>query len=284
MSVTASTCQTDDLPTSLDLNAGDDTTPYIHDILMINEDFVAIDKPEGFFVHPPEDARQRKFVDPAKVVLSHLRRQLGLYLYPVHRLDVATSGILFFALSKEKAREYCELQEAGRIEKTYQLVCRGWTADDFQVDLPLELDSTHIPVHALTSFHSLARFEVESVPGGKYPRSRYALLKASPRTGRWHQIRRHLNRVSRPIIGDNDHGDSRHNRYFREKFGIGGLCLRACASTLHFKDGRDLTVEAAPTAKWRKIHAFVETHEVKNPDLTSGTQIATRSDVASLPK
>jgi tRNA pseudouridine65 synthase len=253
--------------------------PYQHDILYIDEHFVAIDKPEGFFVHPPEDARQRKFVDPAKVVLSHLRRQLGLYLYPVHRLDVATSGVLFFALSKEKARQYCELQEAGLIEKTYQLICRGWTEDEFEVNLPLELDSTQVPVQSLTTFKSLARFEVEALPGGKYPRSRYALLQASPKTGRWHQIRRHLNRVSRPIIGDNDHGDSRHNRYFREKFGIGGLCLRACASTLTFKDGTHLAVQATPTEKWQKIFDFIQAHEVKTPDLSAGTSLTPRSDV-----
>lgn len=248
-------------------------------VLSICEDFVVIDKPEGYHVHPPEDDHQRKFVSPEKVVLSNLRRQLGLYLYPVHRLDVATSGVLVFALSKEMARAYSRLQDLGRIEKTYHLICRGWTEDEFDVDLELELDSTKAKVPSLTKFRSLARFEVEALPGGKYPRSRYALLEARPVTGRWHQIRRHLNRVSRPIIGDNDHGDSRHNRYFREKFGIGGLCLRATQSRLDFECGRQETFAAEPTPKWEKIYDFVRAHEVHAPDLSSGGSCRPRMDL-----
>lgn len=254
-------------------------TEFQHRVLSICEDFVVIDKPEGFHVHPPEDAHQRKFVNPEKVVLSTLRRQLALYLYPVHRLDVATSGVLIFALSKQIAREYARLQDLGRIEKTYHLICRGWTEDEFTVDLPLELDSTHVPVDSVTLFRSLARFEVDAIPGGKYPRSRYALLEARPVTGRWHQIRRHLNRVSRPIIGDNDHGDSRHNRYFRETFGIPGLCLRAVRTRVHFENGRLEDFAAEPTEKWRRIYNLVHKHEVHAPDLSSGARCAPRSDV-----
>lgn len=258
-----------------------DTVFGAYRVLSIDEDYVAVDKPEGHFVHMPEDPGQRRFVDPNKVVLSHLRRQLGQYLYPVHRLDVATSGVLIFALSKECARTYCDLQAQGRIEKTYELICRGWTEDQFQVNLPLELDSTQVPVQSQTDFENRARFEVDSVPGGKYPRSRYALLRAFPRTGRFHQIRRHLNRISRPIIGDNDHGDSRHNRYFRESFGIQGLCLRAVELTIHFNNRTPLTIQAPTTPKWQKIYKLIQATEVHNVPLNqaSGTQTHPRPDM-----
>lgn len=259
------------------------SSDFQYPVLSICEDFVVIDKPEGHHVHPPEDESRRRFVNPENVVLSNLRRQLGLYLYPVHRLDVATSGVLVFALSKETARAYARLQELGRIEKTYHLVCRGWTEDEFDVDLPLELDSTKAPVASLTKFRSLARFEVDALPGGKYPRSRYALLEARPVTGRWHQIRRHLNRVSRPIIGDNDHGDSRHNRYFRESFGLGGLCLRAVGTRLCFENGRVEEFRAMATPKWERIYDFVRAHEIAAPDLSSGGVCRARADVPGLP-
>lgn len=228
-----------------------------YSVLHIDQDFVAVDKPEGHFVHPPEDRSQRRFVRPEKVVLSNLRRQLGLYLYPVHRLDVATSGVLLFALSKEKAAEFAKLHSLGRVEKTYHLVCRGWTEDQFCVDLPLELDSTGALAESRTEFESLARIELGGLPAGKYPTSRYSLLRATPVTGRYHQIRRHLNRISHPIIGDNDHGDSRYNRFFRENYGIQGLCLRAVNLKLRFHDDSDFEAQAPQNLKWQLIEKLM---------------------------
>lgn len=231
--------------------------PKPYRVLHLNSDYVAIDKDEGDFVHMPEDPGQRKFVRPERVVLSNLRRQLGCYLYPVHRIDVATSGVLIYALSSEKAREFSELLQLGQIQKTYHAVCRGWPEDDFEVALELKSDSSGLMLPARTEFTVLQRFETEGLPNSPFPRARYSLLEARPITGRFHQIRRHLNRVSYPIIGDNDHGDSRHNRFFRQTFRISGLCLRATQLSLPQKDNSTLEIKAGQNSKWKGIDDLI---------------------------
>lgn len=239
-------------------------------ILHWDHDFIAIDKPEGYFVHPPEDARQRRFVRPEQVILSQLRRQVGRYLYPVHRLDVATSGVLVFALSSDSAQQFSQWHGADLIEKEYAVIARGWCEDKFTVDVPLALDSTGAMVPSHTDFQTLARFETPGIPNGKFPTSRYCWLKALPRTGRFHQIRRHLNRVSHPVIGDNDHGDSRHNRFFRETFHIQGLCLRAVRLKIQLGQEVRLNVEAPSNEKWQSLAKIAQQYAAAGVQVSEG--------------
>lgn len=183
-----------------------------------------IDKPSGFHVHPPEINAHK--VPRRKIILHQLRDQIGQHVYPVHRLDVSTSGVMVFALSSEAAREICFQFESQRVQKTYWAVVRGHMEPEGVIDLPLESDSSGLLVEARTEFRTLKRIELPFAVG-PYPTSRYSWIEAMPRTGRFHQIRRHLNRISHPIVGDAQHGDSRHNRFIREEYGISGLCLRA---------------------------------------------------------
>lgn len=230
----------------------------IYRILHQDESFVAVDKPAGHFVHRPEDPSQHAFVPEEKIILSRLRRQIGRYLYPVHRLDVATSGVLVFALSPESARAFADALQAAKVYKTYRAVCRGWPQENFRIELPLELDSTRVPMPAVTEFRCLQRILTAPIPGSSFPHSLYTLLEARPLTGRFHQIRRHLNRVSHPIIGDNDHGDSRHNRFFREQMGIRGLCLRATELRVDWPNGRALQIRAPQVRRWAKIQSLFD--------------------------
>lgn len=196
-------------------------------VLFRDPNFVFIDKPAGYFVHPPENQELARFCRPELVILSQLRRQIGCYLYPVHRLDVATSGVLAFALTPEAAAGFQKCSQNGQIKKRYLLLARGWIQEEQRIEIPLESDSSDRLLDSTTVIHPLRHLEVEGSPSAKHPTQRYTLAEAEPLTGRFHQIRRHLNRISHPIIGDNDHGDSRQNRFFREKFGVQGLCLWA---------------------------------------------------------
>lgn len=194
-------------------------------ILFQNDDIVAIDKPAGYHVHPPENSEI--LVPRSRVILYGLRKQIQKKLYPVHRLDVATSGVLLYALSSEQARDLnAELRE-GSAKKTYLTVVRGFVQPHGEITLPLELDSTKDLVPAHTEYQTLARIEFDVAVGKKFKTARYSLLEVHPHTGRYHQIRRHFNRISSPVVGDTDHGDSHHNRFFREQLDIQGLCLRA---------------------------------------------------------
>lgn len=233
-----------------------ETNPGPFDILYQDEDMVAIDKPPAFHVHPPESDRR---VPRRLICLSLLRDQVGRYVYPVHRLDVATSGVLLWALNQDTARLLNRAFLDRQIEKRYRTVARGFTRDEFSIELPLELDSTGDLADSRTDFRRLGQVEWDIPVGKKFPRARYSYLEAYPRTGRHHQIRRHLNRIASPIIGDTDHGDSHHNRFFREHWGIQGLCLRAFELKFqHPRTGNMLSIQAPLNDKWRKIEALFQ--------------------------
>lgn len=216
-------------------------------ILFQNDEFVVIHKPPGMHVHQPEMARRR--VPRELTVLWTLRRQIEKFLYPVHRLDVATEGVLVMAFQSETAKSLQSELQAGRVRKVYHAICRGWTADSGRIDIPLERDSNGSLADAVTEYRTLEKVECPFQIGKRYSSARYSLVEARPLTGRWHQIRRHLARETHPIIGDREHGDSHHSKYFREQLDLRGLWLRA--SLLEFKHSdNDFSFAAPLTERW----------------------------------
>lgn len=220
-------------------------------ILQQTPTWVALDKDAGDHVHPPEDSRFR--VAKERILLYRLRDHLKTRVYPVHRLDAGTSGVLLFALNSEMASKLNEQFRLRQVRKTYHGIARGWLADDGQIDLPLESDSTGELVEALTHFRTLHRVELPHPVGKKYSTGRYSWLELRPQTGRFHQIRRHLNRVSHPLIGDAVHGDSHHNRFFRENLGVPGLCLRATILEFHCPSEGPQKIVAPENPKWERL-------------------------------
>lgn len=224
-------------------------------LLYQDEYFIAVNKPSGFHVHPHEDKRNR--ISRDKVCLYHARDLIGQHVYPVHRLDAGTSGVLLFALSSESARRLCKMFAEKSLQKTYHAVVRGYMAEEGEISLPLELDSTGNLVEATTLYRRLARVEFPVSVAKRFPTARFSLVEARPLTGRWHQIRRHLNRISHPILGDSEHGDSKQNRFFRENLGVSGLCLKAQSLELqHPWSQEKLRIEAPACEKWEKILGF----------------------------
>jgi tRNA pseudouridine65 synthase len=226
-------------------------------VLYKDKDIVAFYKPAGFHVHPHENPIHR--VHRSQVLLYQARDLIGEYLFPVHRLDAATSGVIVFALNKETARNLSEMFQTQQIEKTYEAVVRGWVLEPGQIALDLELDSTNEPVPACTDFAPLARIELPFAVGSRHATARYSLVRAWPRTGRFHQIRRHFARIAHPLLGDAAHGDSKQNKFFREQVGLPGLCLRAAGIRLNTQDG-PLEITAPPCLKWLKIYELFQ-HE-----------------------
>jgi tRNA pseudouridine65 synthase len=168
----------------------------------------AVGKPSGIAVH-------RGWSRERIVAMTVVRDLLGRAVFPVHRLDRATSGVLVLALDPGTARRLQEQWMAGRVRKRYLALVRGIPPAEGVIDHPVPR-SPHGPrVPAVTEFRRLATFE------------RYALLEVVPRTGRLHQIRRHLKHLSHPLIGDVRYGKGEHNRLFRERFGLHRLALHA---------------------------------------------------------
>ncbi len=226
------------------------------EILHLDEDLVIVEKPEGVHVHPPEDRRTRLTYD--QNALAVVRDQLGKYLYPVHRLDPATSGVLAYALSSEAAAAIQAQFRAGTVKKRYWAVVRGHLVgpsgeSDGVIERELRRDGVGTLARAETEWSEVARCEAGwSV--GQFPQARYMWLEARPRTGVYHQIRRHFAGLSRPIIGDRAHGDGLQNRVFTERTGIPGLCLRAISLELaHPRTGAVIRVEKPASEKWQKM-------------------------------
>lgn len=199
-------------------------------ILFEDEHLVAVAKPAGLFVHRSSADRTVELV-----LLQMVRDQIGLNLFTVHRLDRATSGLVVFAKSAAVAAAMGQLFADRRIQKTYQAVVRGFPDDQGQIQIPLvsargrgkpEGHPHAAPQDALTKFETVQRFELP-IASRHFPTTRCALVNVFPRTGRYHQIRRHFNYISHPVIGDTSHGDRRINRSVAEFCGLGRLMLAA---------------------------------------------------------
>ncbi len=201
------------------------------DILYQDEQLIAINKPAGLLVH-------RSMIDrhETQFALQMVRDQIGQRVYPVHRLDKPTSGILLFALSSEIAGLMTEIFTARETQKEYLAIVRGYSDMHQVIDYPLKevLDKmtdrqakqNKAAQNAVTEYQRLATVEL-SYAIGRYPTARYSLIKARPKTGRKHQIRRHMKHIFHPIVGDTTHGDGRHNQLFRDAFDCQRLLLHA---------------------------------------------------------
>lgn len=203
------------------------------EILYRDDWLVAVNKPAGLLVH-------RSMIDrhETRFALQLVRDQIGQRVYPVHRLDKPTSGALLFALDPDTARRMTERFGAGEIAKQYLAVVRGHSAEQDLIDYPLKepldkmsdarADRNKPAQSAITAYRRLATVELPH-PVGRYATARYSLLEFAPRTGRKHQIRRHMKHVFHPIIGDTSYGDGRHNQFFRRHLGCRRLLLAATA-------------------------------------------------------
>lgn len=195
-------------------------------IIYIDRDFVAVNKPAGLMVHRARGAPQE-----TEFALQIVRDLLGSRVYPVHRLDKPTSGVLVFGRHQEAASLLAQEFSANRVCKRYLAVVRGYAQPEGIIEKPLVKYRegkvrTRISQEAVTRYFRLGTIELP-YPVGPYLTARYSLLLAVPETGRFHQIRRHLQHVSRPVIGDRTHGDSSHNRFFAGVFGCSRMLLTA---------------------------------------------------------
>lgn len=200
-------------------------------ILYQDEHIVAIDKPSGMLVH-------RSFLDKHETVfvMQTLRDQIGRHVFPVHRLDRPTSGVLLFALSSEVARLLGEQQIKQLWCKHYLAVVRGFLPHGGELDYPLKEQLDKIadkfsrddkaPQQAITRYVPLQQVELP-IPVSKYPAARYSLVALKPLTGRKHQLRRHMAHLRHPIVGDTSHGDGKHNALFKQHFNCQRLMLVA---------------------------------------------------------
>lgn len=227
----------------------------IPEIQFQDDSILVLYKPPSWFVHPPENPRFRRGLK-RRTCVQWLNDQHQIIAYPAHRIDAATEGLLLFGKTKDATIHLNEQFKTHAINKTYHAIVRGWFKEkNSRIDLDLELDSTQALVHCETNYKVLAEIELPFQVNNRFPTTRYSFLEVKPTTGRWHQIRRHMNRVSHPILGDREHGDSHHNRFFREQLNIDGLCLKAESLTFtHPTRNESITFNSYQKPKWIKIN------------------------------
>ena len=220
------------------------------DILYRDDFLVAINKPAGLLVHRSNiDRHETRFA------VQLLRDQIGRRVHPLHRLDKGTSGVLLFAFDAASARKVGGQFQRNEVQKRYLAVVRGWPPEAGVIDHPLSrqfddygrklgAEGAAEALPAVTEYRRLASIELPEAVD-RYPTSRYALLELAPRSGRQHQLRRHLKHIAHPIIGDATWGKGVHNRYFQQRFGCGRLLLACTRLELrHPQDGRALFIAA----------------------------------------
>ncbi|GAB3331054.1 tRNA pseudouridine(65) synthase TruC [Larkinella ripae] len=224
-------------------------------------DLVAINKPHGLLVH-----RSIIASDASEFAVQLLRDQLEQRVYPVHRLDRKTGGVLLFALN-EALNSLLQQQFAdGKVAKTYRAIVRGYTPDELAIDYPLRVDERSagsgnakvgVFQEAFTRLKTLRRTEIP-LPFGTHATSRYSLVELTPTTGRLHQLRKHMAHVFHPIIGDRPHGCNKQNRLFKEEFGMETMLLHAQRSQFrHPVSGEEVTITAPDQAEFRRMLAVL---------------------------
>lgn len=194
-------------------------------LLWRDEHMVAVHKPAGWLVHRTGlDAGETRFV------MQALRDQLGQHVYPVHRLDKGTCGVLVMGLHSIAARALAQSFQQHDAHKEYLALVRGWAPWECEVDHALRPDdaSPDAPVQdARTHLRCVARLEIAGSLDPRFATTRTSLVHATPHTGRRHQIRRHLKHVAHPILGDATHGKGPLNRWWAERLGLQRLWLHA---------------------------------------------------------
>ena len=223
-------------------------------ILYRDDYLVSVAKPPGLLVHRTGlDAGETRFA------LQLLRDQIGRQVWPVHRLDKGTSGVLLFALDAATARALGQAFERGEaMRKSYRAVVRGWPDAAGTIAHPLKRMPDDMRTgreeiqDALTHYHTLERYELP-LAQGRFASTRCALVELQPVTGRRHQLRRHMKHIAHPIIGDATHGKGPLNRALAELLGLQRLWLHAGRLELaHPVTGQPLMIEAGLGEEWAR--------------------------------
>lgn len=244
------------------------------DIIYQDNVCIAVNKPAGILVH-------RSFLDPHahEFVMQTLRNQIGQHVFPIHRLDRPTSGVLLFGLTSESARMLSQQFEQHQVQKTYLAIVRGYLQIEDktqgEIDYPLKVildkigdkhtlaklenkENGENPLieyqSAITAWQTLATIEQPFSARPRYQTSRFSLVQLEPTTGRKHQLRRHMKHVFHPIIGDTSYGDHHQNRAIREHFGVHRLMLHAYRLRfLSLETGEILTITAPLDNNWHRL-------------------------------
>lgn len=226
--------------------------PMILEILYQDEHYVAINKPHNLLVHRTNISEEKE-----AFALQYLRDQIDKTVFPCHRLDSKTAGVLLFALSHEADVAMQKQFMNHETYKEYIALVRGHIADEGSTDKPLAKENGKLQ-DALTHYKCLQKTEVD-LAISRYPTSRYSLALFIPKTGRMHQLRRHAAHLRHYILGDKKHGDNTQNNYFEKEFGFYDMMLHAHKLEFtHPFTNEKISITAPIQESFRKMGEFLK--------------------------
>ena len=213
---------------------------------------LVVSKPNNVLVHHAKHSRNKLDEDS---LLQLLEKQDISKCYPIHRLDRKTSGILLLAKSTEYVSKFQELFTNDEIQKTYYGVVRGFSPASKIIDSPVKGRDADVYKDAETHLKTLENITL-NIPVKPYDTSRYSLVELQPKTGRLHQLRIHMNKISHPLINDAKYGDKNHDLMYEREFGWTNLFLHAGSLEFtHPFTQQQLNLKAPFPKDWRDLFA-----------------------------
>lgn len=202
------------------------------EILYEDAELIILNKPPYMPTHPSHNHHS----DTLANAVAYIFKERGevFRFRAITRLDKNTSGTVLIAKNSKSASILSSMMEKGMIDKKYLAVCSGSLPDSFTVNKPIKREKESIITRivcedgdgqsAVTHFSKICEY------------NRNTLLSVTPITGRTHQIRVHLKHFGFPILGDELYGKASEE--------IGRQALHARELTLHFPDGRVISIRA----------------------------------------
>lgn len=192
--------------------------------IIFEDDYcILVNKPNNVLVHHGHHSRN---VRDEESLLELIKNQTNLKCYPVHRLDRKTSGVVLLSKEKEFVSKFQELFNNQEISKIYYGLVRGFAPKSVEIDSPVKGRDAKVYKEAQTALRSLENSTLD-IPVKPYDTSRYSLVELTPKTGRMHQLRIHMQKISHPLVVDPKYGDNNHNIMYESNFGITNLFLHA---------------------------------------------------------
>lgn len=179
----------------------------IIDIIYEDERFLAVNKPSGLRVIPDRwNAHLPNLRDLLQNAYEKQDPACGQAIWVAHRIDADTSGLVIFARSAEAHRMLNRLFESEKVEKTYLAVTESvpGTAEG-NIDLPIRKSPSGKNKAQIHKKGKASKTAFETIETFRH----FALLSASPKTGRTHQIRVHLQAIGCPLAVDPKYGNQR---------------------------------------------------------------------------
>jgi tRNA pseudouridine65 synthase len=217
------------------------------DICYIDDYLVAISKPHGLLVHRTSIA-----ADEDVFALQLVRDLVGRTVYPVHRIDRKTYGVLLFAFAPETVRELKLAWESQSVTKCYQAYVRGWVHGDDTITHTIK-NHAGKKLSATSSYKAVQHYEID-LPHRDHKTSRYSLVHLSPITGKTHQLRQLMNHLRHPILGDRPHGCNKQNRLWLQHYQLSTMMLWAeSLSFTHPAINEDIHISCGPSQDWQRV-------------------------------